>query len=232
MAKVLLIPFVSALLFISCAPVPSSTSSSGTSTARGSGVKTASAIPKDLQATGAFDYYLLTLSWAPEFCHSKPNSPECSGHFGFIVHGLWPQNNAGGYPENCGYASGPTNPQALLDLMPDLHLIQHEWTTHGTCTGLSADNYLALIRRIRTSLQIPQNLVAPDHQITLSSADLKQDFEHVNPELNDSEIALTCGGGSYLVGVEFCFSKDGKPQPCGSDIRDCNRPSIRIPRVQ
>src|SRR5580692_7150493 len=48
---------------------------------------------------GAFDYYVLALSWSPEFCHSHPTKPECVwGKFGFVVHGLWPQY-ANGYPE-------------------------------------------------------------------------------------------------------------------------------------
>lgn len=38
--------------------------------------------------TGAFDYYLLTLSWSPEFCLTHPSAAECSAHPGFILHGL------------------------------------------------------------------------------------------------------------------------------------------------
>ncbi len=189
-------------------------------------------MPQEMQATGAFDYYLLTLSWAPEFCYSKPNNPECSGHFGFIVHGLWPQYNRGGYPENCGQQPGPTNPSAMLDLMPDSHLIQHEWTTHGTCTGLAADNYFALIRRLRNSVKIPQAFVAPAQQFSMSPQELKQDFEQANPGLTDADMAVSCGSGPYLVAVEICFSKDGRLTQCGGDIRDCNRPQLRVPKVQ
>ena len=47
---------------------------------------------------GDFDYFLLTLSWAPEFCERNPNgrkSAECASnqHRGLGVHGLWPQYN-------------------------------------------------------------------------------------------------------------------------------------------
>ena len=239
MTKIFFISIVGALLGISCAPPPAAPNTGFASEApgaapRSTGLTSAAVLPKNLQATGAFDYYVLTLSWAPEFCHSKPNSPECGRGFGFIVHGLWPQNAGGGYPENCAQQPGPSNPQAMLDLMPDLHLIQHEWLTHGTCTGLAADDYFALIRRIRTSVNIPRDLAAPASQVTMSSADLKQDFEQANPGLNDSEITLSCGGGSYLVAAEVCFTKEGKPMQCGNDVRshDCNRPAIRIPAVQ
>src|SRR5271168_2887119 len=88
---------------------------------------------------GAFDYYLLTLSWSPEFCHSPAHAskPECqSRHRGFVVHGLWPQYAQGGYPENCSSAPGLSSPSEMADLMPDAGLVAHEWSTHGTCSGL------------------------------------------------------------------------------------------------
>ncbi len=233
MIKILAVCLLAMLLLLSCSrtPVPPRTSSpdlqsgytpQGSLAPRTSGAQTGGA---------AFDYYLLNLSWAPEFCHAKPDNPECSGHFGFIVHGLWPQYSAGGYPENCASLPGPSNPSSLLDIMPDLHLIQHEWATHGTCSGLPADDYFALIRRVRASLKIPPGFVAPQQQFTVNPADLKREFEQANPGVMDSGIAVSCGG-PYLVAVEICFTKDGKPAQCGSDVRDCNKPSIRVPKVQ
>src|SRR6185437_16970327 len=55
------------------------------------------------QSPGAFDHYLLSLSWSPEFCSSNPASAECGSghHYGFIVHGLWPEFRNGGGPEYC-----------------------------------------------------------------------------------------------------------------------------------
>jgi ribonuclease T2 len=227
--KIFFLVLLGALICISCGPMPTPSAGSASPKAQ---LTPTSGIPQNMQATGAFDYYLLTLSWAPEFCHSKPDNPECSGHFGFIVHGLWPQYSRGGYPENCGQGRGPSNPESMLDLMPDQHLIEHEWMTHGTCTGLAADNYFGLIRRIRNSVKIPQDLVAPERQLTTTPEGLKQDFERANPGLQDSEMAVSCGSGPYLVAVEICFTKDGRLMQCGGDIRDCNRPMLRIPKVQ
>jgi ribonuclease T2 len=56
------------------------------------------------QATGkelaAFSGFLLTLSWAPDFCASNPkerSSAECDPkqHMGLVVRGLWPQYDNG-----------------------------------------------------------------------------------------------------------------------------------------
>src|ERR1700682_6464891 len=57
---------------------------------------------------GQFDYYVLSLSWSPAFCIQQPDSAECNGprRFGFIVHGLWPQNERG-WPQHCGNSELP-----------------------------------------------------------------------------------------------------------------------------
>src|SRR5258707_2328410 len=56
----------------------------------------------DTQATpGTFDFYLLNLSWSPEFCVTHGDSPECGHGLGLVVHGLWPQYLSGDYPEDC-----------------------------------------------------------------------------------------------------------------------------------
>ena len=68
------------------------------------------AAKKKKKAAPAFSYYLLSLSWAPDFCAQpgKGSDPaECGTgkKIGFVVHGLWPQGDTGRGPENCGPAS-------------------------------------------------------------------------------------------------------------------------------
>jgi ribonuclease T2 len=112
---------------------------------------------------GKFDYYLFSLSWSPEYCHSHPEAVECGEgkHYGFIVHGLWPQFNNGRYPEHCSDAGAVSAPASLHEIMPneimpDPGLIAHEWKTHGTCTGVSSSEYFNLIRSVlsRSGFQI------------------------------------------------------------------------------
>ncbi|NJL42628.1 MAG: hypothetical protein HC935_03095 [Pseudanabaena sp. SU_2_4] len=43
---------------------------------------------------GKFDYYVLSLSWSPEYCAStsNPDPNQCSQRrYSLVVHGLWPQ---------------------------------------------------------------------------------------------------------------------------------------------
>src|SRR6185437_426199 len=113
-------------------------------------------------ATGQFDYYLLSLSWAPDFCaqpggNKSPNECGVGRHIGFVVHGLWPQGNTGRGPENCGNASPVA--QSIVTLMlkyiPTASLIQHEWSAHGTCSGLGASDFFAAVRQARDAVRIP-----------------------------------------------------------------------------
>ena len=87
---------------------------------------------------GEFDYYLLSLSWSPAFCLESPGAAECGGlrRYGFIVHGLWPQNERG-WPEHCDvHVPVPDEVvQGIADLMPARALVYHEWSAHGTCSG-------------------------------------------------------------------------------------------------
>jgi ribonuclease T2 len=178
-----------------------------------------------------FDFYLLALSWSPEYCHSHTSSTQCSSdkHFGFVVHGLWPEYKTGSGPQNCGSKPGLSNPASMLDIMPDLGLIQHEWTTHGTCSGISADQYFSLIRQAFSGIKQPTQLTAAKTQLTLSPGQVKQAFEQANPTLNDSELTINCAS-NYLQGVEICLTKGLQPMPCPAS-RDCRASSIRVPPI-
>jgi len=178
---------------------------------------------------GVFDYYLLNLSWEPEFCHSQRNaaSAECqSGGRGFIVHGLWPQFTKG-YPEHCSYANGLADPSSMLDLMPDIGLVRHEWITHGTCSGLSAAEYFAKLRQAYSSVKIPEQMKQPEREFSTTPFGLKHAFADANPGLRIEDISVSCGH-NYLTAVEICLSKDSlRAASCGT-VRDCHANMIRV----
>jgi len=183
------------------------------------------------QTTPKFDYYLLTLSWSPEYCHGHTSTTQCASdeHFGFVVHGLWPEYRTGSGPQHCGTQPGLSNPASMLDIMPDLGLIQHEWTTHGTCSGLDADQYFGLIRKAFGSIKQPTQLTSAKTEQSLSPRQVKQAVEQANPQLNDSEMMINCAG-NYLQAVEICLTKSLQPMTCPAP-RDCRASTIRVPPV-
>ncbi|WP_188758281.1 ribonuclease T2 family protein [Edaphobacter acidisoli] len=174
-----------------------------------------------------FDYYLLNLSWSPEFCYSHPNAVECSQHATFVLHGLWPQNTSGGYPQDCSDAPGPRNPSQYSDIYPDPGLLQHEWRTHGTCSGLAPDAFFSLARQAVHSVAIPAELTSLDHQISMPPADILNLFTQANPSIPASSLVLSCGH-NFLTAVEVCFSKSLQPIACGP-VRSCRANTVRIP---
>src|SRR5271170_3989121 len=120
----------------------------------------AAAVALQPSANLNFDYYLLNLSWSPEFCHSHPNATECAQHAAFVLHGLWPQNNSGPFPQHCSNDPGPSNPAPFGDIYPDPGLLHHEWQTHGTCSGLAPDAFFAAARQAVHSVAIPNQLTS------------------------------------------------------------------------
>jgi ribonuclease T2 len=187
--------------------------------------------PRSGQA-GVFDFYLLVLSWSPEFCHSQPNAAECGAHTGFLVHGLWPQNSDGSYPFNCRTNQPPpTDTSAVADIMPP-EIIQHEWQQHGTCSGLAGNDYLALIRKTFASIHVPNQFRAPASSFTISPGKLKQAFEASNSGLADSNIAIQLRG-HYLNAVEFCLSRGPNPSPVTcSNVKDVSGGTFIVPPVR
>ncbi len=185
-----------------------------------------------LGEAGVFDYYVLVLSWSPEFCYSHASAAECSKHSGFVVHGLWPQNNDGSYPLNCPTNQPPpADPSLMADIMP-AEIIQHEWQQHGTCSGLNGDAYFALIRKAFQSLKIPSRLQAPSSSFTLAPKNLKQAFEQANPNLSDPDIAVQLRG-NYLSAVELCLIKSGQPTPIAcSNLKDSRAGTFVVPPVR
>lgn len=175
---------------------------------------------------GEFDFYILNLSWSPEFCFHHGDSPECAAHPGFVVHGLWPQNNDGTYPEDCSDAPGPANPEADTDLQPTASLVEHEWEAHGTCSGLSADAYFGLIRRARAKVRIPAAFIGPTQRRSEAPEDILDQFTQINLGIPRASFALSCGN-NYLTAVEACFDKNLKPALC-EGVRSCRANSVRI----
>ena len=175
----------------------------------------------------AFDYYLLNLSWSPEFCFSHPQAAECAQHAAFVLHGLWPQNTDGSYPEHCSSAPGPANPAEYQDLYPDEGLLRHEWQTHGTCSGMNADAFFAAARSAVHAVAIPAELTTLHAQTSLSPAEIVSDFAQSNPSLPSSSIRVSCGH-NYLTAVEICLDKGLHPIACPASLRSCRASTVRV----
>ena len=189
---------------------------------------------KQNAAAGQFDYYVLSLSWAPDFCAQaggNGSANECGAgrHIGFVVHGLWPQDNAGRGPENCGPASPVSGSivNLTLNYIPTASLIQHEWTTHGTCSGLNASDYFATVRKARDAVQIPAQLSSLTQQTQAGAAQIEAEFATANPNFPTTAFRATCAAGR-LQEVRICMDKNLSPVACTPSAGECTSQSMTI----
>lgn len=182
--------------------------------------------PAEPGVAGEFDYYLLNLSWSPEFCASHAGSEECGRRLGSVVHGLWPQNLDGTYPENCMDAPGPANAGALLDVMPTLSLVDHEWKTHGTCSGLGADAYFAGLRRAFAEVTVPAEIKAIRSETVMAPEEIVREFAGANRGFPAGSFALSCGN-NRLTAIEVCMTKDLRPEAC-EGVRSCRAQVVKV----
>ena len=177
---------------------------------------------------GAFDYYVLSLSWSPNWCAIEGdarNSPQCdeSEDFGWILHGLWPQYERG-YPADCNTIfRNPSRRQTgdMADIMGTSGLAWYQWKKHGTCSGLSAQGYMDLSREAYGRVTRPEVFRQLDTSVKLPASIVEEAFLKANPKLERDMITITCKQG-YIEEVRLCLSRDLDPVPCGRDvIRDC-----------
>jgi ribonuclease T2 len=188
---------------------------------------------------GLFDYYLLSLSWSPAFCISDPGAPECNGprRFGFIVHGLWPQNEKG-WPENCNVHQPVPDSvvSAISDIMPSRRLVYHEWSAHGTCSGLDPTDFFALARRAYAGISIPASLSGSTQAVEQSPAAIADAFLRANPKMSPASIVVTCSGqgAPRLREVHVCLDRSLNSRGCSADaVRGaCHAATLIVPPVR
>jgi ribonuclease T2 len=176
-------------------------------------------------SSAKFDFYMLSLSWSPDYCAESGNSDpqQCSigKKLGFVLHGLWPQYNQG-YPSSCTNEKLPDSVQAKFPgLYPSASLYDHEWEKHGTCTGLTPEQYLTLTKKIKDSVVIPSTYRSPEQPVRVTATQFKKDFVSTNPTMTEQGLAVNCSGsGRYLSELYVCFSPDGAPTACSREIRN------------
>lgn len=172
----------------------------------------------------AFDYYLLALSWTPSWCLTDggPDDARRGGQcdparaLGFTVHGLWPQDEAGGWPEYCEtFSRDPSRREtaAMSDVMGSGGLAWYQWKKHGRCSGLDPEDYFDAMRRVYGALSLPE----PDGDSGTPER-IERDFLAANLALSADSVIVTCGGGR-LQEIRVCLTPEFAPRPCGRDVQ-------------
>jgi ribonuclease T2 len=202
----------------------------------------ASAQDRRQNAPGAFDFYVLALSWSPSFCEAaaergnsgRSQQIQCGRPYSFVVHGLWPQYERG-FPEYCQRPSPRLDRNivsSMLDVMPAPGLIFNQWDKHGTCSGLGARAYFEGIRKARAAIKIPEQFLDLSEPKTIAPRDIEEAFVKANPGLSSSAISVVCTS-RRLSEVRICMSKDMQFRDCDEiDRRACRRDEVVMPPVR
>ncbi|MEM1073498.1 MAG: ribonuclease T2 [Pseudomonadota bacterium] len=181
------------------------------------------------QQSGEFDYYVLALSWSPNWCAiegDRRGSEQCDPRHdhGWILHGLWPQFETG-YPRDCQTVRKAPSRQMtaeMADIMGTAGLAWHQWRKHGTCSGLTAQQYYELSRYAYGSINRPDVLRRLDKDVRIAPEVIEQSFLQANPELSEHQITITCKSG-YIQEARICLTRSLEPRRCGRDVRqDCS----------
>jgi len=191
----------------------------------------AAALPTLAHAASPVENYALAISWEPAFCLTKSSKPECQSEtptrhdaHAFSLHGLWPQS--GSY---CGATSAQvSNDKAgnwsllpAVTLQPSTesllqvdepgtqsYLERHEWIEHGTCSGLSQQNFfaptLAMLDGINASNLGSTVAANVGGHVTLAQLQAAARLDYGTYASVDIEyLCVSSGGKSYLEEVRF-----------------------------
>ena len=194
-------------------------------------VLTASLASAAARAASPVENYALAISWEPAFCLQHSTKPECASETPtrhdaqyFSLHGLWPQS--GSY---CGvsaslksadqagnWASLPAvtlqaSTEALLQVDEpgtQSYLERHEWIEHGTCSGLSQQNFfaptLAMLDGINASNLGATVSANVGGHVTLAQLQSAAALDYGTYAKIDIEyLCISSGGKSWLEEVRF-----------------------------
>lgn len=176
--------------------------------------------PHIVPVKGEFDSYVFAVSYQKDFCASHPNKLECQSDEianGMGLHGLWPNRDDDpshqyGYCDLSEKQMGSEWCAADIDVkskasdetfekltmaMPGVKscLYNHEWYAHGSCSGLSVDQYLSNASELTFkfwSLSAINDLIFNAQGESLSREEIYQALEEdLGPKARGSVI-VTC----------------------------------------
>ena len=188
---------------------------------------------------GDFEFYLLTLSFAPSFCSlstanwSKDECRELTEQkfeaTPLTIHGLWPNRahvSVKNQPANCARVQLQLSEAVQTELArympggPDLE--KHEWDKHGTCSSLSPDDYFSTAVSLAKQMNDVVGGVMRDNAMLGGQVNLRQLIDGVaaKDQALAASIVVACmqpqagrgqNRGAVVEEIRFTLSKDFRP---------------------
>jgi len=126
--------------------------------------------------------------------------------------------------------------ERLLDIMPSRQLIIHEWKKHGSCSGLSMDDYFTATRLLFEKVRVPARYLAPQAPVVTTPGQLVSDFVKTNRGITANMLSVQCGNArdrARLSELRVCIDRRGKFRQCGiNELRQCRARELVMPPVR
>ena len=207
----------------------------------GSGVGLPERIAPPEVATAKEGYLILAVSWTPSWCAAEGDAraaPRCApgAGSGWLVHGLWPQHETGGWPEFCDTPHPAPRPELLegmVDIMGAAGLAAHQWRKHGSCSGLEPAEYFARTRAAFAALDFPAALDPAQAGQGHTPEALRAAFRAANPAFGPDSLILTCRAGMAQE-LRVCLTHAGVPRACDAGVlaRGCTARHLTLPPIR
>jgi len=175
----------------------------------------------------SWDFLLFVQVWPVSWIYLNNTNNNFTNDY-FTIHGIWPDNTNGPYPEYC--AKEYLNLTTLADVLADLakywtdftdpySLIKHEYEKHWTCLqddplldtahkyfsmGLSLRNKINIYALLRDCQIIPSNSVKYETAI----------LANIISNYTGHRIVITCDDNSVLNEIRFCYDTHIQPIDC------------------
>lgn len=180
--------------------------------------------------------YILSVSWQPGFCETRPKRKECVGLTAerydathFSLHGLWPMKKSycgvaadirardkkGDWLELPQLAMAEETQAKLLIAMPGTQsgLDRHQWLRSGTCQGGTAQDYFAMQLRLLDELNgsAVRTLFTARLGQEVTEDEIKQAFDTSFGKGAGERVRMRCqkaGDRSVITGLTIGLSGD------------------------
>jgi ribonuclease T2 len=119
----------------------------------------------------------------------------------------------------------------MLRYIPTESLIQHEWASHGTCSGLDAADYFSAVRKARDSVSVPPDIDQPVNPLQLSPGEIESKLAAANPSFPKGAIRTSCYRDRELQEIRVCLDRNLAPRACGPSAGECTVPLVSLQPV-
>ena len=177
------------------------------------GLAPAPVVAQEEQRLLHIERFVLAYYWWPENCAKFPGEG-CTQHFGFKLHGLWPDGAGETYPQYCERPTpiAPATVRANWCMTPAASLLQHEWAKHGTCNWKTAEAYFADERRLSDRVTMPDVSTLPAAGLTAGA--IRSAVAAANPGLPRAALFVGTDNKQRLTEVRVCMDLAYKATAC------------------